>query len=784
MDKNIGVFTAELNDAYQAAVWKGIVSQAQALELGLVCFLGSRVKSPIATEQCSNIAYSLADKENIDGLIIISSAISTYLDFQAVTELFRIRSDLPQVSVGLGIPGIPSIIVDGRIGMVSVIRHLVEVHARRSFALISGPSGHLEADARKKAFFDTLADYTIPFDRRLMIEGSFEQRSGSEGVRALLAEGIPFDALVCLNDKMALGALDELSHHGISVPDDVALVGFDGIEETLFCQPPLTTVRQPLFELGAAAVEEVCALIHGGKGQNRYLNSSVRIGESCGCRHSWIPDASKLDSWVKGLDDFERDTMARLRAFIFEENESGFLEFLERGMMPDTYNGEGLRRFHTLLYAIQQELLSCGESGERGSLSRRLRLISTGLGRLTELTTRILSSRRLKAMERNFLARSIGAALAEAFEMESIVKTLSKGLVSLGFSEAYLVIFLDSRDGKELSRVFPLPLAEGDDPMAKGYVFKTTSLLPDQIDFGWKRKQWVLKPLVYQHEPLGYILLPVAVDDPALYDLLSKQISSTVKGARLLEQVRSHEKSLEEEVSRRTAELTKTNECLQTEVDRRIRLEQEVIDISNNTMNRIGQDLHDDLCQHLAGISMITEVLKNSLEPGSHPYEVCTQINDLIINSVDRAKGIARGLVPVGLKENGFIAAVDTLLEALRKGNTIDMRLERSPDFFLKNDDRALQLYRIVQEALSNSIKHANCSHIMVKLHTQQKGNGRLIEIIDDGTGFSDKDEGNGMGLKIMRYRAEKAQVHLLVEKMERGTKVSCLIPQELCYEK
>jgi DNA-binding LacI/PurR family transcriptional regulator/signal transduction histidine kinase len=777
VNKNIGVFTAELNDAYQSAVWKGIVSQAQTRELGLVCFLGSRVKSPIATEQCSNIAYSLADKENIDGLIIISSAISTYLDFQAVTELFRIRSDLPQVSVGLGIPGIPSIIVDGRIGMVSVIRHLIEVHAKRSFALISGPSGHLEADARKKAFFDTLADYDITFDRRLMVEGSFEQRSGSRGVRALLAEGIPFDALVCLNDKMALGALDELSRHGISVPDDVALVGFDGIEEALFCQPPLTTVRQPLFELGAAAVEEVCALIQGGKGQNRYLNSSVRVGESCGCRHSWIPEAAAMDSFSKDLDEPDRDTMALLRSLIFEENAPAFLEFLEREMMSDTYSGQDLRRLHTLLYAVQEELLSGGESEDRASLRRRLRLISTGLSRLAELTTRILSSRRLKEMERNFLARSIGAALAEAFEMDSIVKTLSQGLVSLGFSEAYLVTFLDSRDGKELSRVFPLPL-EGDDPTAKGYVFKTTSLLPDQIDFDWKRKQWVLKPLVYQHEPLGYILLPVAVDDPALYDLLSKQISSTVKGARLLEQVRTHEKSLEEEVSRRTAELTKTNECLQTEVDKRIRLEQEVIDISNNTMNRIGQDLHDDLCQHLAGISMITEALKNSLDPGSHPYEVCTQINDLISNSVDRAKGIARGLVPVGLKENGFIAAVDTLLAALGKGNTIDMRLERSPDFFLKNDDRALQLYRIVQEALSNSIKHANCSHIVVKLHTQQKGNGRLIEIIDDGTGFSDKGEGDGMGLKIMRYRAEKAQVHLLIRNMEPGTTISCLIPQ------
>jgi signal transduction histidine kinase len=118
-----------------------------------------------------------------------------------------------------------------------------------------------------------------------------------------------------------------------------------------------------------------------------------------------------------------------------------------------------------------------------------------------------------------------------------------------------------------------------------------------------------------QSEPLGYILLPGGAEEPAVYDTLRDELASALKGTLFLDKVRSHERRLEEEVARRTAQLTRMNDELTKEIDRRQRLEREVLEIFNRTMQRIGQDLHDDLCQHPAGIAMLAKVLRGGLSP-------------------------------------------------------------------------------------------------------------------------------------------------------------------------
>src|SRR5271157_5524282 len=113
--KVIGVFTAQLDDAYQIAVWRGIESRARQRGVGVVCFVGQRVDSPIASEAAANVAYRIADGRNVDGLVVVSSAISTFLD--QVGRMFVSQPDLPRVSIGLGISGVPSVTADGSNGV-------------------------------------------------------------------------------------------------------------------------------------------------------------------------------------------------------------------------------------------------------------------------------------------------------------------------------------------------------------------------------------------------------------------------------------------------------------------------------------------------------------------------------------------------------------------------------------------------------------------------------------------------------------------------------------------
>ena len=668
-EKTIGVFTAELNDAYQAAVWQGISGEAEREGAGLICFLGSRLNSPIVPERTANHIFELANERNLDGLIVISSAISTYLETDTLKQFLETKRPLPLVSIGLGVPGVPSVTVDGRDGLVSIIHHLIGKHRRRRFALVAGPEGHREAEDRKQAFIETLDEHGIPFDPALCVEGTFEKDSGSAAVRQFLQSGEPFDAVVCLNDKMALGALEGLKEAGVDVPGDVSLVGFDGTKEGEYSSPSITTVVQPIAELGVEAVRRICDQWERRDHEvgDRPLGCRPAIRESCGCRQRLIPSKEEIESFEKQLSPRDRRLEASLLRLATDLRTNDFLTRIGREAGPSLRNGDGIDRLRFLVYRIQQQALKSDElqrkSEKREAYSDLFAKAFTLLG---EAHSRYEASKRIAAIEQASDVRAVGIAISEEFQIPIVLDRLFSGLATLGFDEAYLVLYEDERPPHLWSRLYTGTSDGEHEATTEGIRFRTESILPATYPRGWPKRHWVILPLVFQSENLGYLLLPAHVIDPEHYGTLSKQLASTLKGRRLLDQVKAHERSLEAVVARRTAELVKANKQLTEEIHRRIRLEKEVIDTSNMIMERIGQDLHDDLCQHLAGISMMVSAFRSSFEPGSPTAEFATQISGLLVDSIDHARGIARSLAPVGLREQGLVAAIDALVESKR----------------------------------------------------------------------------------------------------------------------
>jgi DNA-binding LacI/PurR family transcriptional regulator/signal transduction histidine kinase len=788
-EKTIGVFTAELNDSYQASVWQGISTQAEAEEIGLICFLGSRLNSPLIPEKSANHIYELATEQNLDGLIVISSAISTYLEIDTLKRFFKTKKSLPLISIGLKVPGVPSVTVNGRDGLKAIVKHLIKKHRRKNFALIAGPREHEEAEDRKRAFFDTLDNNKIAFDKRLYFEGTFEKSSGVVAVRRFVRCGRPFDAIVCLNDKMALGALEELRESGIDVPGRVSLVGFDGSKVAEYSNPPITTVFQPVSELGAEAVKMICSLIEGktGKGvKDRLLGCQPIIRESCGCRQRLVPSRDEIDSFEENLAPEEKLLKEKLLKLAVSLRTNDFLMLINQEVSRALLEGDRIPWFHTLVYLIQQRVLGNLERNNDGEAwDAYSDLFTKAFTLLGESHSRFEASKRIAAMEQASKVRAISIAISEEFEIPVVLDRLFSGLAALGFEEAYLVLYEGMRRPHTWSRLF----TGTEEHTTEGIRFRTESILPENFSQLWSKHQWVILPLVFQYEDLGYLLLPAHIIDPEHYGTLSKQLASTLKGRRLLEQVRKHERSLEEEVAKRTVELVGTNRQLTEEINRRIRLEKEVIDTSNMIMERIGQDLHDDLCQHLAGISMMVTAFKSSFEPGSVTAEFTDQISRLLMDSIDHAKGIARSLAPVGLREEGLVAAIDALIESIRKRCSIELHFQYDPTFRFVDIDRSIQLYRIVQEALMNAVKHAKCSRIDVLLSVDASressspretgDNQKLlsIEVVDNGIGVPAGISGKGMGLRIMQYRAEIAQANLSVTNLEpggKGTRVAC----------
>ena len=169
--------------------------------------------------------------------------------------------------------------------MRQALEHLIVRHGCRRIAFIRGPSVNAEAEHRYAIYRPVLEERGLAFDPTLVCEGTFEKSAGEAAVELLVDERkVQFDALAAANDYMALGAIPALQERDLQVPSDVAVVGFDDIEDARFSTPPLTTVRQPLYQQGEAALELVLAQLEGAQvAPQTTAATELVVRLSCGC---------------------------------------------------------------------------------------------------------------------------------------------------------------------------------------------------------------------------------------------------------------------------------------------------------------------------------------------------------------------------------------------------------------------------------------------------------------------------------------------------------------------
>ncbi len=206
------------------------------------------------------------------------------------------------------------------------------------------------------------------------------------------------------------------------------------------------------------------------------------------------------------------------------------------------------------------------------------------------------------------------------------------------------------------------------------------------------------------------------------------------------------------------------------------RLEREIISITDAERRRIGQDLHDGLCQSLAALSCSATSLRDDLAGLQLPGEaqVAGELADLLSEAVVQTRDLARGLLPVRLDQVGLVLAIEALAQSVKRLHGIDCHFECEDAVDDYHDGVALNLYRIVQEAINNAIRHGKARTIGIALSTVD---GRtVLRISDDGIGMGEASlNRSGMGLSIMRYRARLNGGDLVIEQPgEGGTTVLC----------
>jgi PAS domain S-box-containing protein len=266
------------------------------------------------------------------------------------------------------------------------------------------------------------------------------------------------------------------------------------------------------------------------------------------------------------------------------------------------------------------------------------------------------------------------------------------------------------------------------------------------------------------------------------------QIGLFIQRTQALDKLRHSEEALihannalERRVRERTSELHEANRELSAEIAERTRLEREIIRISEREQRRIGQDLHDGLCQELAAIAFMTRALANRMgASGAGETERLNHLAELLNGSISRCRDIARGLHPVEMDADGLMVALSDL--ATRTAQTIPCSFHCNEPILMPESDVALNLYRIAQEAVTNALKYSGAGAIAIRL--DRNGAALRLSISDDGRGIpspagrSRHKQGGGMGLHIMRYRARTMGATIRIRnRRPRGAEVLCLLP-------
>jgi signal transduction histidine kinase len=205
-------------------------------------------------------------------------------------------------------------------------------------------------------------------------------------------------------------------------------------------------------------------------------------------------------------------------------------------------------------------------------------------------------------------------------------------------------------------------------------------------------------------------------------------------------------------------------------------LEQQILEISNREQRRIGHDLHDGVCQQLAGIALLTSTLADELEEaGVAGATKAERISTLLNDAIDRTRGVARGLFPVRLEEKGLVFALEELAAIASELFKLNCRfVAENPPSSIGNAI-AQHLYYIVLEAVANASKHGSAKNVTITLSSA--GERCRLTVQDDGVGFARAASAQtGMGIRIMQYRARVIGASLSLRSQPgSGTTVTCV---------
>jgi len=245
----LGVLTQYVDSPFSNEMLRGVEHALQGLKYAPL------IASGHWNEEEEIERLKLLIDRRVDGIIILTGHVNQ----QALIEFSH---QVPIVATGHNIntERVRTFSINNQLGGYMATRYLLDL-GHRQIAHIFGLPDQNDAIERKHGYRQALLGAGVEYDPELVVQGDFTEAGGFNAVKKLVASGKKFTAIFCANDQTCYGAILGLKQCGLRVPEDVSLIGFDDLPFSSFSNPPLKTVRQPIYETGVAMVNTLLGLI-------------------------------------------------------------------------------------------------------------------------------------------------------------------------------------------------------------------------------------------------------------------------------------------------------------------------------------------------------------------------------------------------------------------------------------------------------------------------------------------------------------------------------------------
>lgn len=674
---------------------------------------------------------------------------------------FHTFQNKPAISLSIPMAGYPSILIDNKGGIRKILEHLINDHHYSRIGFIGGPVNNIEAEIRLRTYREVLEEKGIPFDPALVVPGDFTLPSGISSVRMLMnlleKKNTTIDVLVAANDEMALGAVLELKHRGLRVPEDIAVTGFDDIDEVQYALPPFTTVKQPLYEMGRKGAVKVFDMLAGKKTEDHtFLETEVVLRQSCGCI-SFTPytrvigeEAEKkgqslsdkkekilaralketrsiLTSHVEGLEKELSLFFQSLLTGIETENEETVFAFLKERLFSKTA-GEDTVAFWRQIILLFHSLVSENSTEPRQKIMAE-KIFFNAQSIICDAFRFVYGKGAMFHIKELHILKDIILTLPLSMDISVLMDRVKKEVPKIGIDTLFISFF--EEDGMPLKRSavpteysnLMLAVVNGEEVDKKGRDFRFLSkkLLPGFLLDTVETDFLIFMPLNYKSNYYGFAAFSLDTGKSFFYESLRDQISVALDSTRLFQEMHL----MSDEIMRQNLELKNLHKYKSeffSKVSHELRTPMNTIN-GNIDLLRFGS--YDASEEVLEELNRAVDLLAGG-EWKEHEQQVLNRASRDLQNMSNH----------IQKEESLKTFSLDQLLKAIKqvegvKTNRLEEILRGIYDLLKKEENETLTAYKKIKQASNAMIGLIDMILNLSKVDTRMQIESKEVTVTD-----------------------------------------------------